>query len=234
MTKKKTLPYAGLLLISILFVHCVQIVTERSDLEMSLLVSDSTCIGARPEVSIVFTHRLLDSTLNFELTPGDAVIYLEPNISRDTFRVYFDGFLKPGTDYLIVPVDDIYGANNAKIFERDDSLFFTTSDFSIEQEPNGSRILADSLRGFTCGIIESGHDTDMYMMLKESPAGQMIFFRSEKQIHVQIMDALNDSTLTLMDDTISLGDSFRQPLYLSVFSLHGIAQTIYYECRIHQ
>lgn len=118
-------------------------------------------------VAVVFSQPLSDTLVLFTFSPPFYMYSLRMSETRDTIHLYFNEPLDGDTRYVIRFQEKIHSHNGDVLKPSDDSIVVVTS--PVEQEPNGSVQLADTLVKCRFGSVGTVNDTDCFLISDDGP-----------------------------------------------------------------
>jgi hypothetical protein len=131
---------------------------QDDTLVFSFPEGQSDTLSPRPEISIVFSDRLTDDTVQFMLEPFFDQFHSILNPSRDTVRIIVTSLLPGKSRYALYLTGKIESINGATAAPGRDSLVFYTH--ATEQEPNNTMDAADTFGTVLFGIAATVDDVD--------------------------------------------------------------------------
>jgi hypothetical protein len=171
-------------------------------------------------VAVVFSQPLSDTLVLFTFFPPFYMYSLRMSETRDTIHLHFAEPLDGDTRYVIRLEEKVTSSGGAVLEPSDDSVVVVTA--SVEQEPNGTVSLADTLTGRCFGSAGTVNDTDCFLISgEETECVYLVSHGSQTSFIFQDDEGTrSEERLFNESDTTPVPEDAAWPLYVIVFSYH--------------
>ena len=201
----------------------------------AVLLTDCVVPSDTPQTEFRFNHQgSIDTIAPFGSFPvsfseplndssGPELIFnprfysfvLTGSSTNDTFMVQLSEPLEGNTVYTIRLKNRIYSSGNSLFEPESDSLTVITR--NLEQEPNNTIPLADTLRQMCFGSSAAVDDTDRYVITGRTGKVFLHSFGSQTRLSIDKVSFFNPLREFTSHDTLAIPDTTTFPLHVAVF-----------------
>jgi hypothetical protein len=142
------------------------------------------------------------------------------NETNDTVTIECILPLLGDREYFLWLASSVESEDGSLLQPGEDTLLVRT--FPIEQEPNDSRLTADTLRSVIFGSVSAANDTDWFA-IHDTTAASLYLKSTGSSSHFMLCDA--DTLSARLEtfaaaETLDIPDTFHKPVHIAVFAFN--------------
>jgi len=187
-------------------------------LTMQYTGTQGDTLSPMPTISFAFSAPI-DSSVDFAFFPPVSQLYtVTYSNTCDTIHIAFCEMLSGNTRYAVKLASSVLSRSGSTVDagSSDSAVFFTAA---CEQEPNNSIALADTIRPPSIyGTLPTASDTDVYCAVSSRCKSFFVTSACTNDTFTILDSALSPVNVSYSNDTATVPDSVRYPLYIFVFA----------------